>query len=39
MFNVGDKFKTPGRGICNTFIVVEKVKTSAENFILFKISY
>lgn len=32
MFNVGDKFRTPWRGIYNTFIVTEKVKTSVEKF-------
>ena len=32
MFNVGDKFKTPGRGMYNKFIITEKVKTSAEKF-------
>lgn len=32
MFNVGDKFRTLGRGTYDTFIVTEKVKTSAEKF-------
>ncbi len=32
MFNVGDKFKTFGRGTYDTFIVTEKVKTSVEKF-------
>ena len=32
MFNLGDKFRTHGRGMYDTFIITEKVKTSAEKF-------